>query len=50
MFTFAYSYGVVSYVVLHGDQHLFVSLSAVTAVGTRPDQARPGYYCSQVTG
>ena len=33
-------YGVVSCVVLHGDQHLSVSLSAVTAVGSWPDQAR----------
>lgn len=33
-------YGVVSCVVLHGDQHLSVSLSAITAVGIWPDQAR----------
>jgi hypothetical protein len=33
-------YSVVSCVVLHGDQHLSVSLSAVTAVGIWPDQAR----------
>ena len=33
-------YSVVSCVVLHGDQHLSVSLSAVTAVGSWPDQAR----------
>ena len=33
-------YSVVSCVVLHGDQHLSVSLSTVTAVGIWSDQAR----------